>query len=226
MSEKTNNEFLIIAKRNKKMNDKILSLDRKYSKMLWLRKEKLEAKKQREIARFESKWKKSMERELHNLTHKRQRKEPVDKSVGKLKYKALKLIQRYRKLKYSVYTTNGIYVLLFDTGKRVPLDKNVHWWHCFSKWRYRWMMFDERNIYPISSWGNKQQLDNTGERIINIPKEDRYYLKKLSKKKQSIIYTRSDYEEIIEKYTKLVEIEEERLAINKKKDKVNTTKVD
>ena len=181
--------------------------------MLWLRKEKLEAKKQREINRFESKWKKSMERELHNLTHKRQRKEPVDKSVGKLKAKALTLIQRYRKLKYSVYTTKGIYVLLFDTGKRVPLDKNVHWWHCFSKGRYRWMMFDERNIYPISSWGNKQQLDNTGERIINIPKEDRDYLKKLSKKKQSIIYTRNYYEEIIEKYTKLVEIEEIRLSI-------------
>jgi hypothetical protein len=49
--------------------------------MLGLRKDKLEARKQKEIERYEKKRKKSMEIELHNLTHKRQRKEPVDKTV-------------------------------------------------------------------------------------------------------------------------------------------------
>lgn len=37
------------------MNQKRLVLDRKYSKMLGLRKEKLEARKQKEIDRFERK---------------------------------------------------------------------------------------------------------------------------------------------------------------------------
>ena len=98
-------ELEVIAKRNKKMNDKRLVLDRKYSKMLGLRKEKLEAKKQREIERYERKRKKSMEIELHNLTHKRQRKEPVDKTVGKLKKKALAEIQKYCKYKRAVWST-------------------------------------------------------------------------------------------------------------------------
>jgi hypothetical protein len=98
-------EFDIISKRNKKMNDKRYSLDRKYSKMLLNRKEKLEAKKQREIARYESKWKKSMDRELYNLTHKRQKKEPIDKTVVKFKTKALAEIQKYAKLSRSVWST-------------------------------------------------------------------------------------------------------------------------
>jgi bifunctional DNA-binding transcriptional regulator/antitoxin component of YhaV-PrlF toxin-antitoxin module len=73
------------------------------------------------------------------------------------------------------------------------------------------MMFEEKNIYPISSWGNKQQLDNTGDRIVNIPKEDREYLEKLSQERKSIIWKRSDYEAIIEKYKELNRIEEIRL---------------
>jgi hypothetical protein len=46
-----------------------------------------------------------MEIELHNLTHKRQRKEPVDKTVSKLKAKALSEIQRYAKLSRAVWST-------------------------------------------------------------------------------------------------------------------------
>jgi bifunctional DNA-binding transcriptional regulator/antitoxin component of YhaV-PrlF toxin-antitoxin module len=78
------------------------------------------------------------------------------------------------------------------------------------------MMFELLNIRPISSWGNKQQLDNTGDWIVNIPKEDREYLEKLSKERISIIWKRADYELIIEKYKKLNEIEEKRLQINSK----------
>jgi hypothetical protein len=86
------------------------------------------------------------------------------------------------------------------------------------------MMFDELNIYPISSWGNRKQLDTVGERINNIPKENLVYIVERSKNKESIIYTRADYEAIIEKYKELNRIEEKRLAIDKKKDNIGETK--
>jgi hypothetical protein len=46
-----------------------------------------------------------MEIELHNLTNKRKRKEPIDKTVGKRKEKALSEIQRYAKLSRAVWST-------------------------------------------------------------------------------------------------------------------------
>lgn len=98
-------ELEVIAKRNKKIDQKRFVLDRKYSKMLGLRKEKLDYKKARELERYEKKRKKLMEIELHNLTHKRQRKEPVDKTVSKLKKKALSEIQKYCKYKRAVRST-------------------------------------------------------------------------------------------------------------------------
>lgn len=85
-------------------------------------------------------------------------------------------------------------------------------------------MFDELNIYPISSWGNRKQLDTVGERINNIPKDNLVYIVERSKNKVSIIYTRADYEAIIEKYKELNRIEEKRLAIDKKKDNIGETK--
>lgn len=218
------NELMIIAKRNQKMDQKRLVLDRKYSKMLGLRKEKLEARKQKEIERYEKKRKKLMEIELHNLTHKRKRKEPIDKTVSKLKAKALAAIQKYCKYKRAVWSTKWPMVQLFDTMQWVKLDKKVHWWHLFPQSNYRWMMFDELNIYPISSWGNRKQLDTVGERINNIPKDNLVYIVERSKQKESIIYTRSDYEAIIEKYKELNRIEEIRLAIDKKKDNIGETK--
>ena len=196
--------------------------------MLLNRKEKLEAKKQREIARYESKWKKAMERELHNLTHKRQRKEPVDKRVGKLKAKALSLIQRYAKLSRAIRSTEWPKIFLVDKQKRVNLNKNVHWWHCFWQKNHPQLAFEVRNIRPIHYITNRTQSDQDAQWIVNLPKEDQEYLKEKSKNKSEKRSERNRqfYEAIIEKYTKLVEIEEERLAINKKKDKVNTTKVD
>jgi hypothetical protein len=219
-------EFDVIWKRNQKMNQKRLVLDRKYAKMLGLRKEKLEARKQKEIDRYEKKRKKSMEIELHNLTSKRKRKEPVDKTVSKLKAKALAEIQKYCKYKRAVWSTKWPMVQLFDTMQWVKLDKKVHWWHLFPQSNYRWMMFDELNIYPISSWGNRKQLDTVGERINNIPKDNLVYIVERSKNKESIIYTRADYEAIIEKYKDLNRIEEKRLAIYKKKANIGETKVD
>lgn len=210
-------ELEVIAKRNKKIDQKRFVLDRKYSKMLGLRKEKLDYKKARELERYEKKRKKLMEIELHNLTHKRQRKEPVDKTVSKLKKKALSEIQKYCKYKRAVRSTKWPIVQLFDTLEWVKLDKKVHWGHLFPQSNYRWMMFDELNIYPISSWGNRKQLDTVGERINNIPKDNLVYIVERSKNKVSIIYTRADYEAIIEKYKELNRIEEKRLAIDKKK---------
>ena len=100
------NEFEIIAKYNQKMYNKKLVLDRKYAKMINLRKEKLEFKKAKEIERFESKRKKSMDIELHNLNNKRQRKQPTDQTVSKVKAKALTEIQKYAKLSRAFLTDN------------------------------------------------------------------------------------------------------------------------
>lgn len=216
MPKKILNEFDIISKYNQKMSQKRLVLDRKYAKMLGLRKEKLEYKKAREIERIENKWKKCMERDLHNLTHKRQRKEPVDKTIGKLKAKALTAIQRYAKLKRAIWSTKWPMIFLVDKMKRVELNKTVHWWHCYPQSNYRWMMFNIRNILPISSRWNKKQLDTIGDRIVNLPKEEQEYLKEKSKEKKSEkrnMRDRKFYQEIIEKYEALNKVEEERLGI-------------
>ena len=84
------------------------------------------------------------------------------------------------------------------------------------------------NIRPIHYITNRTQSDQDAQWIVNLPKEVQEYLKEKSKNKSEKRSERNRqfYEAIIEKYTKLVKIEEERLAINKKKDKVNTTKVD
>lgn len=209
------NEYIIKRKRENKIEIKKKQLDYKYSKMLDLRKEKLEDKKKKELDRFKRKYQKLMEIEIYNLIHKRKKSIPKDKTKSKDKAKALKEIQKYSKLVRAKKTDKWIVVFVIDKQKRVPLDKKVNWWHCFSKWRYHHMMFDERNIRPITSRWNKQQLDNTWEWIVNIPKEDREYLERISKEKKSIIFTKKDYQYIIEKYQKLNEIEEKRLKIKK-----------
>lgn len=210
------NEFSIIAKYNQKMSQKRLVLDRKYSKMINLRKEKLEARKQREIEKFERKWKKAMERELYNLTHKRQKKEPKDKSVAKVKKEALRLVQRYAKLKRAVWSTEWPMIFLVDKMKWVMLDRNVHWGHCYWQKNHPWLAFDLENIRPIHYITNRTQNDQDAERIKNLPKETQDYL---NEKKEDKTAKRKDrdrrfYEEIIEQYKPLVEAEEIRLWIN------------
>ena len=104
MKKKQPTELEIISKWNFKMEQKRKQLDYKYSKMINLRKEKLEIRKQKELSRIENKRKKMMDIELHNLTNKRQRKPLEDKSVGKRKKKALAEIQKYAKLSKAVWT--------------------------------------------------------------------------------------------------------------------------
>jgi len=120
-------EFSIISKRNTKIEQKRKQVEYKYSKMLNLRKEKLEQRKSRELERIEKKRKKLMEIELHNLTSKRQKKIPVDKTIGKVKAKALKEIQLYSKLSRAFKGEDGaIMIYIYDKDIVVPLDKKVN----------------------------------------------------------------------------------------------------
>ena len=105
MKTQETTEFSIISKRKQKMYNKKIVIDRKYAKMINLRKNKLEYKKARELERIENKRKKLMDIEIRNFTHKRQKKIPIDKTISKIKKEALTAIQRYRKLKQSVYST-------------------------------------------------------------------------------------------------------------------------
>ena len=123
---KQRNEFEIIAKYNQKMYNKKLVLDRKYAKMINLRKEKLEERKEKELVRFERKRKKSMEIEIHNINNKRQRKQPKDKTVSDVKKKALTEIQKYAKLSRAYRSGDLIYVRLMDTLDVVVLNKKVN----------------------------------------------------------------------------------------------------
>jgi|GEM_PF-4654622 len=104
MKTQETTEFSIISKRKQKMYNKKIVIDRKYAKMINLRKNKLEYKKARELERIENKRKKLMDIEIRNFTHKRQKKIPIDKTKAKIKREALTAIQRYRKLKQSVYS--------------------------------------------------------------------------------------------------------------------------
>lgn len=209
-------EKQIYYKRDQKIKQKLAVLDRKYSKMIELRKDKLEAKKEKECQRVYNKFSKLRDIELHNLTSKRQKKIPEDKTIWKVKSKALKEIQKYAKLSRAYIFWWVIMIFLYDKQISVVLDKKVNWWHVFSQRNYPQLAFDIRNIRPISSWGNRKQLDTTAERIVNIPDKDQEYLKQKSIKKldKNTIRDRKFYIEIIEKYKKLNEIEEKRLLIS------------
>lgn len=209
------NEFDVIAKRNHKINQKRLVLERKYSKMLWLRKEKLQLKQAKEIERYERKRKKLMDIELHNLTHKRQKKEPIDKTVWPLKQKALRAIQKYRKYKLSVRATDGARIFLVDKQVWVKLSRNVHWGHVYWQKNFCWLAFEEENIRPIHYITNKTQCDQVAEWKINLPKEIQEYLKTKSEDKSEKRATRDRkfYQGIIDHYEPLIEIEEKRLWI-------------
>jgi hypothetical protein len=99
--------------------------------------------------------------------------------------------------------------------KRLPLDKNVHWWHCYPQSNYAGLAFCVENIRPISWMWNKKQLDMVGLWVNNLPKEIQDYLeiKSEDKSEKRSMRNRWFYEEIIEKYKKLNKIEEERLGI-------------
>lgn len=215
MIKKQITDFDIIAKYNTKIYQKKLVLDRKYSKMISNRKEKLDARKEREMSRFESKMKKAMDIELHNLTHKRKRSELVDRTVAKIKAKALALAQRYAKLKRAIKTPNWIMVLCMDTMQWNLLDSNVHGWHVYPQSNYSWMRFDIDNIRPITGNGNWKQLDTKAEWRINLPKDIQCKLSDLSKEKKVQIYNRNFYEDQIEYFKPLVKKEEKRLWLSK-----------
>jgi hypothetical protein len=91
-------EHQIYYKWDQKIKQRLAVIDRKYAKMIELRKDKLESKKEKESQRVYNKYSKLRDIEIHNLTSKRQKKIPVDKTIGKVKSKALKEIQLYSKL--------------------------------------------------------------------------------------------------------------------------------
>jgi hypothetical protein len=243
------NELTIIAKYNKKMNDKRYSLDRKYSKMLGLRKEKLEARKQKEIDRYEKKRKKLMDYEIKRMkerekineakkinkaikqwttrkrklrdTTKKLEKPAFVKSIPKLKKEALEEIQRYAKLSRSVWSTEWPRVFLVDKLERVPL-KWVNGWHCYPQSNYAQLAFNLNNIRPISSIWNRKQLDTIWERKKNLPKEviEKLDIEAENKTVKRSMRDRKFYEAIIEKYKELNKVEEKRLWIYPKNDKM------
>lgn len=184
--------------------------------MLGLRKEKLDYKKARETERFERKRKKSMDIELHNLTHKRQKKEPIDKTVWPLKQKTLRAIQKYRRYKLSVRATDGARIFLVDKQVWVKLSKNVHGGHVYWQKNFCWMAFDENNIRPIHYMTNKLQFDKVADRKVNLPKEIQEYLEEKSKDKleKRANRDRKFYQEKLDYYTPLIEIEKKRLNVN------------
>jgi len=215
--KKIKNEYSIKRKRENKIEIKKKQLDYKYSKMLDLRKEKLEDKKKKELDRFKRKYQKLMEIELHNLTHKRKRSIPKDKTKSKDKAKALKEIQKYSKLVRAKKTDKWIMVFVIDKQKRVPLDKKVNWWHCYPQSNFAQLAFDIDNIRPITSRWNKQQLDNIWEWKKYLPKEIQEKLEKKSKNKwlKWSMRDKNFYLQIIKTYKELNSKEEKRLGIIK-----------
>jgi len=208
-------EKQIRLKRELKIEQKIAVLDRKYSKMIWLRQMKLEAKKEKEKCRALDRFYRLMDIELHNLTAKRKRKIPEDKTIGKVKAKALSKIQEYCKLKRAVIIDGIIKIYVYDTMQFVVLDKKVNWWHVYSQRNYWNLAFLEDNIRPITSWGNRKQLDTTAEWRINLPKliQRRLESKAMDKLDKNELRDRNFYLWIIEKYSALIEKEKFRLGI-------------
>jgi len=215
MKTQETTEFSIISKRKQKMYNKKIVIDRKYAKMINLRKNKLEYKKARELERIENKRKKLMDIEIRNFTHKRQKKIPIDKTKAKIKREALTAIQRYRKLKQSVYSAQWTMIYLMDKLMLVKLDRNVHWWHVYSQKNYPQLAFVENNIRPIHYITNKIQCDTTAERKKNLPNDIQKELEEISlnKKEKRSERDRNFYQWILDYYLPLIEIEEKRLWI-------------
>ena len=212
----------MIQHRSDKLELKRMKEYKRYVKK-WLRekkyaikqlKEKLKIQENKEINKLIATGK-TRKKKIRDTTVKYLDLPKEDTSMRILKKKALAAIQKYAKLSRAVWSTKWPMVYLIDQEKWVKLSKNVHGWHVYSKWRFSQMMFFENNIRPISNRWNKQQLDTTAEWRTNLPLEIQLELEAMSKNKlnKHIIHDSSFYQEIINKYDALNEIEENRLQI-------------
>ena len=169
------------------------------------------------LRREEIKYEKRKSRQIKVKVYKKEVKQVLP-TLGKMKSKALTAIQRFCVLLETIRTDEGLKVYVYDKEMRVPLDRTVNWGHVYPKSNFANMMFDEANIYPITSRENKRQWDMKAEWRFNLPLVIQNYLEEQSKDKSQKWRLRSynDYLEVYEKYKSLVEQEENRLQIEHK----------
>lgn len=106
-------------------------------------------------------------------------------------------------------------VLQIDTGKKVHRSECVGG-HIYPKGNFPHLAFNLDNIRPISSYGNKKQLDSIADWIDKVPLPD--FVKDTLKEQSTNQLAKNQirdtqfYTEVYEKYRKLNEEEKLRLG--------------
>lgn len=215
-------------KLKQKIEKSVLTNTEKYHKRCIAERMKYERLKELQVSKITIRYDKKLEKRLSKIgkiydrSRINKKKKILGKeikiklpSLGKMKEKALTVIQLYAKLNRAVLLTTGIRIYLYDKQIRVYLDKNVNWGHVYGQRNYPNMAFEVDNIRPISSWSNKQQWDQIAQWKENLPKDIQNKLWNFSKNLEAKNKLRDHkfYQWIIDKYVPLVLEEQKRLGI-------------
>lgn len=142
-------------------------------------------------------------------------------TLSKMKNKALSEIQLYAKL-IRAWTEMWLpTVYLVDKKAATHISQSVNWWHVYGQRNYPHMAFEIDNIRPISWFSNKMQGDQIAQWKVNLPEDIQDKLQAMSDNKSAKNELRNHtfYQNIIDKYKKLNEIEQKRLWIGKMSNK-------
>jgi len=207
-------------KLSKKMQKRSISIKKQY--------EELRAK---QIAKINFKYDKKLGKRLNKLVSEydkkriREKKKILGKEAKavmptkkKMKDKALEEIQRYAKLSRAGITSDWVFINIWDksTPAIVELTKHVNWWHVYGQKNFPHMAFEIDNIRPISWFSNKMQGDQIAQWKVNLPMDIQNRLEILAADKESKNQIRDHkfFQDIIDKYKALNEIEYKRLGLN------------
>lgn len=211
----------VADKLSKKLEDRKIKLKLYYDALATKRKAEIEnyynkklEKRTKSIEVFYEEKRKSKKAKIYG-------KAPAkNKKMWKIRLRAYTIYQKWRKLSLCDKYWR---LKLADTWEAVHWSKAVAW-HIYSKKNYWHMAFLDDNVWPITHSTNKEQWTSPWiYRAVNVLDNDKLSSLKIMSIdyiSKNIVRDRNYYEEILSKYSKLLEIEEKRLGIyNCKKDK-------
>lgn len=199
-----------IDKAQKKIEKHRLSIEAKKITALQKLKDDINAKYEKQHARFVSRSNKQLEKVVRRAIWRK----PLKKKEKSMKQKAFAEFQLYARISraYSRW-----YVTMVDNLKRVHYTE-CQWWHFYPKPNYPHIAFNPLNCRPISRQCNRMQGDNIGDRwrdnlVLLIGKMPMLELDSLARDKdlKSRVLDNTYYREQYELYKAKNELERKRL---------------
>lgn len=145
-----------IAKAQEKIEKHQLSIERKKTLALQKIKDDINAKYEKQHARFLRKSNEQLEKVIRRSI----KLKPLKKKELSMKQKAFKEFQLYCRISRA---NSRWYVTMVDNLKDVHYTE-CQWWHFYPKHNYPHIAFNQLNCRPISRQCNRMQGDNVWER--------------------------------------------------------------